>query len=136
MIAKGTKVVLAILVAISVIWIVISVGGLFLYVYITSPPAFTDKQCEVVKQNFDKLKVGMTKKEVIPLIGGERKVRAIYNSGKFPGEPPSEQKTPWEVWALCDNPQKYYEWYFIAFDTKTNKVVKIFSGEIDDYGFD
>lgn len=129
-----------VLLAISVTWIVISVLGLFLYVYITSPPAFTDEQCEVVKQNFDKLKVGMTKEQVIPLIGGERKVGVILNPGSFPGERPgeflSEQKTPWEVWALCNNPQTDYEWYFIAFDTKTNKVVKIFSGEIDDYRFE
>lgn len=113
MITKGTKVVLAILVAISVIWIVISVGGLFLYIYITSPPTFTSEQCEVVKQNFNKLKVGMTKEQVIPLMGGERRVRITLNPGNFPGEQPgeylSEQKTPWEVWALCNNLNKRYE---------------------------
>lgn len=131
MTAKGTKGVLAILITISVIWIIISVGGLFLYVHVTSPPAFTDEQCKVVKQNFDKLKVGMTKEQVIPLIGGEREVGVIFNPGKFP-----EQQNRWEVWALCNNPQKDYEWYFIAFDTKTNKVVKIFSGFFDEYGND
>lgn len=135
----GYKVVKVLLV-LSILWVIIVVGGSVLYVYITSPPAFTDEQCEVVEQNFDKLKVGMTKEQVIPLIGGERKVSAIYNPGNFPGDPPdeflSEQKTPWEVWGLCNTYQKSYEWYFIAFDTKTNKVVKIFSGPFDRYGFD
>ena len=135
----GSKV-FKVLLVLSVLWIIISVGGLVLYVYITSPPAFTDEQCEVVEQNFDKLKVGMTKEQVIPLIGGERKVGVILNPGSFPGERPgeflSEQKTPWEIWALCSNPKKPYEWFMIAFDTKTNRVVKIVSGDPEAYRFD
>lgn len=131
MTAKGTKVVLAILVAISVTWIVISVGGLFLYVHVTSPPPFTKEQCEVVKQNFDKLKVGMTKEQVIPLIGGERKVRVILNPGNFP-----EQQIRWEIWALCSNPNNPYEWYMTVYDTKTNRVVKIVSSDPEAYRFD
>lgn len=107
------------------------IAAAFVFIHITSPPTFTDKQCQVVKQNFDKLKVGMTKEQVIPLIGGEREVGVIFNPGKFP-----EQQNRWEVWALCNNPQKDYEWYFIAFDTKTNKVVKIFIGFFDEYGND
>lgn len=56
----------------------------FIYAYIFYPDAFTDEQCEVVEQNFDKLKVGMTKEQVIPLIGGERINTPILNPGKFP----------------------------------------------------
>lgn len=129
-----------VLLVISVVSLASVVAAPFLYIHITSLPAFTDEQCEVVEQNFDKLKVGMTKEQVIPLIGGERKVGVILNPGNFPGERPGEylreQKTPWEIWALCDNPKKPYEWYMIAFDTKTNKVVKIVSGDPEAYRFD
>ena len=123
--------ILKVLLVISVVSLASVVAAAFVFIHITSPPAFTDEQCEVVEQNFDKLKVGMTKEQVIPLIGGERKVGVIFNPGKFP-----EQQSRWQVWALCNNPQKDYEWYFIAFDTKTNKVVKIFSGWFDEYGVD
>ena len=73
----------------------------------------------------------MTKQEIIPLIGGERKANPIFNSGKF-----KDQKSKWEVWALCSNSKNKYEWWMIVFDTETNKVVKIFSGDPEDYGFD
>lgn len=120
-----------VLLVISVVSLASVVAAALLFFHITSPPAFTDEQCEVVERNFDKLKVGMTKEEVIPLIGGERKVGVILNPGNFPG-----QHTRWEVWALCNNPQTDYEWYFIAFDTKTNKVVKIASDDPEAYRFD
>jgi len=32
---------------------------------------FTEKQCEAVRANFEKLKIGMTKSEILLLIGGE-----------------------------------------------------------------
>lgn len=126
-----------------VTWVILLAGVIasaFIYAYIFYPDPFTDGQCELVKQNFAKLKVGMTREEVLPLIGGERRVFVTYAPGRFlrkeAGESLREQKNPWEVMALCSNPEKRYEWYFIAFDTKTNKVVKIFSGKYEDYGFD
>ena len=65
---------------------------------IVYPPAFTTKQCEIVEQSFDKLQVGMSKKEIISLIGGKRRVSVHFSTGKFPGEQPSkfinEQKEP------------------------------------------
>jgi len=99
-------------------------------------PAFTDKQCEVVRENFEKLKIGMTKDEIFPLIGGKRPRKIIRNPGQF-----SEQKTKWEIYPLCydlesciikkSEKKVCYEWQMIAFDTETNKVIKIFSEEPD-----
>jgi outer membrane protein assembly factor BamE (lipoprotein component of BamABCDE complex) len=40
-------------------------------------PEFTKEQCSIVRKNFNKLKLGMNKDKVIPLIGGER-TRKIY----------------------------------------------------------
>ena len=100
---------------------------------------YTDEQCEVVEQNFEKLKVGMTKEEVIPLIGGERGIYVNFYGGQFPGNKPEEyetqQKNIWQVWALCKNPKNRDEWLMIAFDTKKNKVLKIFSGDPEVYLF-
>ena len=135
---KVFKVLLLLLVS----WFLTVIGGLFLYAYIVYLPAFTDEQCEVVKQNFDKLKVGMTKEEVIPLIGGERKYYVNVYAGQLPGNKPREYETQqknkkniWQVWALCDNPNNRDEWLMIVLDTKTNKVVKIFSGDPDLHHF-
>lgn len=136
MISKVFKVFLVI----TVVSLVTVLGSIFLSIYIFFPSAFTKEQCELVERNFDKLKVGMTRKEVLPLIGGERRVSITYPPGEFlreeAGESLREQKNPWKVMALCTNPENDYEWYFIAFDTKTNKVVKIFSGWPDKNGFD
>jgi hypothetical protein len=100
---------------------------------------YTNEQCEVVEQNFDKLKVGMTKQEVIPLIGGERNYSVTYPPGNFPwkerGEYEPHQKNPWQLWVLCHNPKNRGEWLMIAFDTKTNRVVRIFSGDPELYDF-
>ena len=102
-------------------------------------PEYTKEQCDVVSKNFYKLKIGMTKEEVIPLIGGERKSTVYRNIGLFP-----EQKTQWEIWPLCYDPEscknnsekkQCYEWQMIAFDTQTGKVVKIFSGDPELIGF-
>jgi hypothetical protein len=109
---------------------IIFLGGFIFFVIMLNPSPYTDKQCEKVKENFDKLKVGMSKQEIIPLIGGERKANPIFNPGKF-----KDQKSKWEVWALCPNSKNKYEWWMIVFDTKTNKVVKIFSGDPEAYGF-
>lgn len=68
MIFNIAKVLLAILMA----GIVTVVGGLFVFIYLLSGTFFTKQQCELVERNFDKLKVGMTREEVLPLIGGER----------------------------------------------------------------
>lgn len=106
----------------------------YLYLFVFSIPIHiqnTDKQCEKVEQNFDKLKIGMTKQEIIPLIGGERKANPIFNPGKF-----KEQKSKWEVWALCSDSKNQSKWSMIVFDTKTNRVVKIFVGDPEVYGFD
>lgn len=103
-------------------------------------PEYTKEQCNVVRKNFHKLKIGMTKAEVLPLIGGERKRKITRNPGNF-----KEQKVKWEIYPLCYEPESCvieeseekvcYEWQMIAFDTKTNKVVKIFSDDPEWTGF-
>lgn len=77
-----------------------SVGsGLFIYAHLFVCGTFTEEQCELVERNFDKLKVGMIRKEVFPLIGGERKVSVTYPPGEFlrekAGASLSEQTNPW-----------------------------------------
>jgi hypothetical protein len=101
---------------------------------------FTTEQCSVVKSNFDKLKIGMNKNDVIPLIGGKRVKYVLLNPKHF-----SEQKNVWEIWPLCYDSKscinsnseslKCYEWQMIAFDTVTGKVVKIFSADPEITGF-
>lgn len=101
---------------------------------------YTDEQCKKVEQNFDKLKVGMTKEEVLPLIGGKRSIQVTYPPGEFPwkkrGEYEPHQKNPWQLWVLCHNPKNRDEWLMITFDTKTNRVARIFYGDPVLYNFD
>lgn len=106
----------------------LTVSGCSFLDLLVSP--YTDEQCKKVEQNFGKLKIGMNKEEVIPLIGGERSVQVTYPPGKFPwkerGEYETQQKNPWQLWVLCHNSKSRDEWLMIAFDTKNNRVVRIF----------
>ena len=103
-------------------------------------PEYTNKQCSIVRKNFYKLKIGMNKSDVIPLIGGKRIKDILLNPNYFP-----EQKNVWEIWPLCyepksciknnSNQKKCYEWQMIAFDSATGKVIKIFSDNPEMIGF-
>jgi hypothetical protein len=108
------------------------ISGLSLLIFLADrylyPHPYTQEQCKYVAKNFHKLNVGMSKKEVTPLIGGERK---SMPTGRF-----QKQKDRWAIWALCKNPKNEREWLMIAFDPKTDKVVKIFSGNPETYGFE
>lgn len=102
---------------------------------------YTNEQCNQIAANFDKLKIGMAKNEVINLIGEESN-NIIYRSpGLFP-----EQKTEWEIWMLCVDSkscifqqslgrEQCYRWHMIAFDTKNNKLIKVFSDDPERIGF-
>jgi hypothetical protein len=113
---------------------------LVLYYVIT--PDFSKKQCEIVRENYKKIRIGMKKEEILLLIGKEPR----YQISRYPGIFP-EQKTVWEFWMLCsdfnscifDQSVKRvvcHKWQMIAFDAETGKVVKIFSDDLEKIGFD
>ena len=92
-------------------------------------PNYTEEQCKQIKSNFDRLKIGITKTEVISLIGKESREKIYPYSGLFP-----EHKSQWEIWLLCK--EKPYQWQMVAFDMKTGKLVKVFSDELERIGFE
>jgi hypothetical protein len=93
-----------------------------------SRPGYTERQCKQIAVNYDQLKIGMTKIAVINLIGETSDNIIFPYSGVFP-----EQKNQWEIWLLCkENPDL---WQMIAFDMKTNKLIKVFSDDPDRVGF-
>ena len=100
-----------------------------LIIYSFLSPNFTKKECEVIRKNFGKLKIGMSKEEVLLLIGKESDYKIYRYPRIFP-----EQKTVWEFWLLCK--EKPYKWQMIAFDSETEKVVKVFYDELERIGFD
>lgn len=98
--------------------------------YYVITPDFSEKQCELVRKNYKKIRIGMNKEEVLLLIGKEPRYKVYpYAEVVFP-----YQKTQWEIWLLCK--EKPYKWQMIAFDTETRKVVKIFSDSPERIGFE
>lgn len=100
-----------------------------LVIYIIFIPGFSEKQCEIIRENYKKIRIGMNKEEVLLQIGKEPHYKVSRDPGFF-----LEQKTVWEFWMLCK--EKPYKWQMIAFDTETGKVVKIFSDSPERIGFD
>ena len=107
----------------------------------TFTPNYTEKQCEQIESNFDQLKNGMDKTEVISLIGKESRYKVYRYPGFF-----LEQKNEWEIWILCVDSEscifqqslgreQCYKWHMIAFDVKTGKLVKVFSDNPERVGF-
>jgi murein tripeptide amidase MpaA len=92
---------------------------------------YTEKQCNQIAANFDKLKIGINKSEVINLIGEESDNKIYPNPGYSKALP--EQKTQWKIWLLCQ--EQPYQWQMIAFDIHTQKLVKVFSDDPDTIGF-
>jgi hypothetical protein len=105
------------------------IPGLLVAYIIFNSPGFSEKQCEVIKGNYKKLRIGMNKQEVLLLIGKEPGYQLTRYPGFFP-----EQNTVWEFWMLCK--EKPYKWQMIAFDTETGKVVKNFSDDPERVGFE
>ena len=106
-------------------------------IYFVSAPDYTEEECKHIEANFDKLKIGMNKTEVISLIGRESLDKVLLDPEFFP-----EQKTMWEVWRLCIDPksctfveslgrEQCSQWYMIAFNFETNKLIKVFSEEAE-----
>ena len=56
----------------------------------TYTPNYTKKQCEQMESNFNQLKIGMNKNEVISWIGKESRYKVYPYSGLFP-----EQQNQW-----------------------------------------
>ena len=111
---------------------------IIIYNFLT--PVYSEQDCEVIRQNYEKLKLGMNKEEVLLLIKKEPDYKVYRYSDFFP-----EQETEWEIWLLCKDfnsciidslgQEQCYEWQMIAFDTETGKVVKIFSDDPERVGF-
>jgi hypothetical protein len=99
------------------------------------------EQIARVEQNFNKIKQGMTKEEVEKLIGKPYRYGTItHNVADSPSDtfkPALECKIApcsWDVWALAADPkQDFLKWPMIAFDRKTNRAIKIFREELEDY---
>lgn len=124
--------------------IVYLVSGYLLFwllvIYKFTEPNLSTKECEVIRQNFDKIKLGMSNEEVLLLIYSEPESKIYPYSEVFP-----EQKIQWEIWLLCadlnscivtDSGRKQcYEWQMVAFDSQTGKVVKVFYDNPERVGF-
>ena len=104
-------------------------------------PDFNKKQCEVIRENFGKIKIGMNREEVLSLLDARVRTK-IY---PYAGVISPEQKTQWEIWLLCKDvnscvvtnsgSKNCSKWLMVAFDFETGKVVKIFSDTPDNIGF-
>lgn len=92
---------------------------------------YTEEQCKQINTNLNQLKIGMTKNEVIKLIGEESNYIIYPNPGYSKAFP--EQKNQWEIWLLCQ--KSPYQWQMIAFDVKTDRLIKVFSDDPDKIGF-
>ena len=112
-----------------------------LIIYSFLSPNFSKKECEAIRENFGKIKIGMSKKEVLLVIKKEPDYKLNHAPGLFP-----EQKTEWEIWMLCADlnscifveslgREQCYEWHMIAFNSQTGKVIKFFSDDPDKVGF-
>ena len=114
-----------------------------LIIYSFLSPDFSKKECEAIRANFGKIKIGMSKEEILMLI----KKEPDYQTSRYPGVF-REQKTVWEFWLLCSDPdscvvinpiaKQCSRWQIVAFDYETEKVVKIFDDEdeLERIGFD
>ena len=111
-----------------------------LVVYKYTEPDFSNNECETIRENYEQIKPGMSKEEVLLLIDSEPRNKIYPYSGVFP-----EQKTQWEIWLLCaelgscivadSGIEKCYKWQMVAFDSKTEKVIKAFHDSPDRVGF-
>ena len=126
-------------IAIMIFFMSIASYGCTFFSY-TFAPNYTKEQCKKMESNFDKLKIGMTKPDVISLIGKESKDKVYPYSGLFP-----EHQNQWEIWLLCvdsdscviqvSGKKQCYKWHMIAFDIKTDTLLKVFSDNPERIGF-
>jgi hypothetical protein len=89
------------------------------------------QQIAQVEQNFDKLKPGMTKDQVKQMVGepiskGNFEFKNIVS---LCSNPPCYV----EIWALAAPANQFSEWPHVAIDHKTQRVVKVFRAEGDEY---
>lgn len=125
------------LVALPILCILIFAFSL-IYEFLT--PKINNDKCEAIRERYEKIKIGMSKDEVISLINTEPNGKVYRHSGFF-----SEQKSEWEIWILCADlnscitiktgKKQCYKWQMLAFDTTTQKVIKIFSDDPEKIGF-
>lgn len=90
------------------------------------------EQIARVEQNFDKIQPGMTESQVIELVGKP------LDQGQFTlnseDEPCTQPPCQIEIWVLpATSEESYTNWPHVAFDPKTNRVIKPFETGIDRY---
>lgn len=114
-------------------------GSLALYAFLK--PDFSKAECEAIRKNLNKIQLGMSKEEVLLILKQDEIESIVYpTSLLFP-----EQKSQWEFWLLCadlnscivedSGKEQCYEWHMLAFDSKTEKVIKVFSDSPERIGF-
>jgi hypothetical protein len=99
------------------------------------------EQIVKVEQNFNKIKPGMTKEEVVKLVGKPYGDGTItYNVADSPDDtskPVLECKLApcsWDVWALsAEAGEDDSEWPLVAFDRNRSRVIKIFRDDLEMY---
>jgi hypothetical protein len=89
------------------------------------------KQIARVEQNFDKIKPGMTTEQIKKIVGEpiSKGNFEFKNVVSLCNKPPCYV----EVWALAATADKFLEWPHVAIDRKTQRVIKVFRAEGDEY---
>jgi hypothetical protein len=98
------------------------------------------KKVARVKENFDKIKPGMTNDEVKKLVGEPIQEGTItYNHANYPAKRNDMHLTcklapcSWDAWALEANPEDFDAWPIVIFDRNTHRVTQTFREELEDY---
>jgi hypothetical protein len=88
------------------------------------------KKVARVEQNFSKIKPGMTKAQVEQLVGEPiSRGDFEFRKSELCAIPPCQI----EIWALEATVDKTSEWPHVAIDRRTQKVIKAFRAEGDQY---
>ncbi len=97
---------------------------------ISCSSASKSEQITLVKQNLDKVRIGMTKTEVEEFLG--KPVREAQFDIKSSG-PACSSPCNIEMWLMSSDGKDYKGWPHIVFDTKSGKVIRVFKNEYDLY---
>jgi hypothetical protein len=89
------------------------------------------EQIVKVEQNFDKIKPGMTKKEVKALVGNPLAEQIVIFDAKT--DLCDNPQCNLEIWALTADKADYAVWPKVVFDHKTGKVIKTLREEFSRY---
>jgi hypothetical protein len=85
------------------------------------------EQIARVEENFDKIKPGMTKKQVEALVGSPLAEQVVIFDSKT--DLCERPQCKLEVWALVADKDEYGAWPKVIFDHETGRVVKLMHEE-------